>query len=220
MRLTVDAVIFGYVEIDLKLLLIKRKYEPFKDMWALPGGYVLEEGIDAAIKREVFEETGIEDLYLEQLYTFGELERDPRGQIVTVAYYGLVKPSDYKLHASSDAEDVQWFSVKDLPQDLAFDHNIIIDTALQRLKGKVRYMPIGFELLPKKFPFSSIQNLYETILEQEFDRRNFRKKFLKLDILDMLDEKQQNVAHKAGNLFMFNEEKYNKKTEDGFYFEI
>lgn len=220
MKLTVDAVIFGYVEKDLKVLLIKRKYDPFKDMWALPGGYVLKESIDSAIKREVFEETGIENLYLEQLYTFGELNRDPRGQVVTVAYYGLVKPSDYNIHASSDADDVEWFSVKGLPKKLAFDHNFIINTALQRLKGKVRYMPIGFELLPKKFPFSSIQNLYETILEKDFDRRNFRKKFLKLNILDMLDEKQQNVPHKPGNLFMFNKERYKKKAEEGFYFEI
>ena len=221
MKLTVDAVIFGYVENDLKILLIKRMYEPFENHWALPGGYVKEdESIDDAVEREVSEETGIESLYLEQLYTFGTPERDPRGRIVSIAYYGLVKPSDYNIQASTDAKEAEWFSVDNIPNDLAFDHLEIIQTALIRLKGKVSYMPIGFELLPEKFPFSSIQNLYETVLDQEFDRRNFSKKFHKLDILDKLDEKQTNVKNRPGNLYKFNKDKYNKKLKDGFYFEV
>ena len=221
MKVTVDGVIFGYVENDLRILLIKRKYDPFQNCWALPGGYVEEnETIESAVLREVNEETGIDNLYLEQLYTFGDTDRDPRGRIISIAYYGLVQPSNYKLNASTDAKDVEWFSVNDLPKQLAFDHSNIIKTALERLKGKVRYMPIGFELLSKKFSLGQIQNLYETILDISFDPANFRKKFLKLDILDKLEEKEENPKGRPGNLYRFNKVKYNKKLKDGFYFEI
>lgn len=223
MKVTVDGVIFGYVENDLRLLLIKRKYNPFQGCWALPGGYVDEhETIENAILREIKEETGIDtkNLYLEQLYTFGSPNRDPRSRIISIAYYCLVKPSDYELNASTDAEDVQWFSVNDLPNELAFDHSNIISIALERLKGKVRYMPIGFELLPKKFSLGQVQKLYETILGIEFDSANFRKKFLKLDILDKLEEKEENSKGRPGKLYQFNGKKYNKKLKDGFYFEI
>lgn len=220
MKLTVDAVVFGYVEKDLKVLLIKRKYEPFKDSWALPGGFVMdEESIDNAVERELKEETGIEDIYLEQLYTFGEVKRDPRERIVSVAYYGLVNPEKHNLCAKTDACDVNWFSLKALPK-IAFDHAHIIDMAYLRLQGKVTYQPIGFELLPSKFPFSQLQNLYETILDRSFDRRNFRKKFLSLDVIDQLNEKQVDVPYKAGSLFKFNKQKYKYKLENGFYFEI
>lgn len=221
MEVTVDAVIFGYVEDDLKILLIERTYEPFQNTWSLPGGYVKDtESIDDAIERKVSNKTGIKSLYLEQLYTFGEIDRDPRGRIVSVAYYGLVKPGDYKLQASTGAKDVEWFSINDFPKELAFDHSNIIETALDRLKGKVRYMPIGFELLPEKFSLGQIQNLYETILDISFDPANFRKKFLKLDILDKLEEKEENPKGRPGNLYRFNKVKYNQKLKNGFYFEV
>ena len=195
--------------------------DPFQNHWALPGGYVNDdETIESAVLREVNEETGIDNLYLEQLYTFGNPNRDPRGRIISVAYYGLVKPSNHQLNASTDAEDVQWFSVNNLPKELAFDHLNIINVALDRLKGKVRYMPIGFELLPEKFSLGQIQKLYETILDIEFDSANFRKKFLKLDILNKLEEKEENPKGRPGNLYQFNKEKYNQKLEDGFYFEV
>ncbi|SRR6266403_47616 len=220
MKLTVDAVVFGYVEKDLKILLIKRKYEPFQDSWALPGGFVLEEeSVDDAVERELKEEAGIEDIYLEQLYTFGEVKRDPRERIVSVAYYGLVNPDKHLLHAKTDACDAKWFSVKTLPL-IAFDHINIIEIAYRRLQSKVSYQPIGFELLPSKFPFSQLQSLYETILDIPFDRRNFRKKFLKLNIIDQLSEKQMDVPYRAGSLFKFNKKKYENKLENGFYFEI
>jgi 8-oxo-dGTP diphosphatase len=220
MRLAVDAVIFGYVEKDLKILLIKRKYEPFQDSWALPGGFVLDdESINTAVERELKEETGLENIYMEQLYTFGEVYRDPRERIVSVAYYGLVNPDRCNLCAKTDASDVQWFSLKKLPK-IAFDHIGIIKVAYNRLQGKVTYQPIGFELLPSKFPFSQLQSLYETILDRNFDRRNFRKKFISLDIIDQLNEKQVDVPYKAGSLFKFNKKKYEEKLNNGFYFEI
>jgi 8-oxo-dGTP diphosphatase len=221
MKLTVDAVVFGYVENDLKLLLIKRKYEPFNNCWALAGGFVQEdESIDDAVARELKEETGVENVFLEQLYTFGDINRDPRGRVISVAYYGLVKPEQVEIaDTSEEATDIQWFSMNNLPE-LAFDHKDIIDIAYKRLQGKLTYQPIGFELLPEKFPFSQLESLYKTILDRTFDRRNFRKKFMTLDILDELNEKQINVPHKAGKLFKFNVEKYNRTIQEGFFFDL
>ena len=145
--LAVDAVVFGFDYGDLKILLIKRGLEPFIGQWALPGGFVRKgESPDRAVRRELAEETGIaQEVFLEQLYTFGEPDRDPRGWVLTVAHFALVKLSDFTIKAATDAKDVQWFRVSDLPQ-LAFDHAKIISMALQRLKGKVRYQPVGFEL--------------------------------------------------------------------------
>lgn len=221
MKLTVDAVIFGYVEKDLKILLIKRKYDPFKNLWALPGGFVLDdESVDSAVERELKEETGIEGIYLEQLYSFGDVSRDPRERVVSITYYGLVNPERHNLCAKTDACDVRWFSAKALPEIIAFDHRHIINMAHKRLIGKVTYQPIGFELLPLKFPFSQLQSLYETILDRTFDRRNFRKKFLSLDVIDKLNEKQSDVPYRAGSLFKFNKNKYKNKLDNGFYFEI
>jgi 8-oxo-dGTP diphosphatase len=148
--LAVDCVVFGLDAADLKVLLIQRKLEP-KHEWALPGGFVhIDETLDTAARRELEEEAGIKDAFLEQLYTFGELDRDPRERVVTVAYYALVKLGDHKIRAATDAEGVAWFALDHLPQ-LAFDHRRIIDSAHERLRGKVRYAPIGFELLPPRF---------------------------------------------------------------------
>jgi 8-oxo-dGTP diphosphatase len=221
MKLTVDAVVFGYVEDDLKILLIKRKYEPYKDCWALAGGFVgIGESLDTAVARELKEETGVDNLYLEQLYTFGDTNRDPRGHVISVAYYGLVKPEQVKILATSEeAIDVQWFSILNLPE-LAFDHKTIIDMAYKRLQGKLTYQPIGFELLPEKFPFSQFQTMYETILNRKFDKRNFRKDIMKLGILDETGEKQQDVSHRAGMLYMFNPEQYQQKEKKGIYLNL
>ncbi len=154
-KLSVDAVVFGYTSEDgLSLLLIKRGIEPFKGLWALPGGLVKnDESLEAAVERELKEETGISINYLEQLYTFGDPARDPRNRAVSVTYYGLVSADKFTIMADTDASDVRWFNVKSLP-DLAFDHNQIVKTAIRRLQGKIIYEPIGFELLPKRFPFS------------------------------------------------------------------
>ena len=219
---TVDCVVFG-LDLDaedLKILLIQRSGRPFAGMWALPGGFVdMGETLEQAAKRELQEETGISRLYLEQLYTFGDPGRDPRGRTITVAYYALVKLTDHTIKADTDASDVAWFGVSDLPR-LAFDHAKIVATALGRLKGKVRYQPIGFELLPAKFTLSQLQRLYEVVLERELDKRNFRKKILGMGLLVETSEIQKDVAHRAARLYRFDEERYRRLVQRGFNFEI
>jgi 8-oxo-dGTP diphosphatase len=218
--LTVDCVIFGLDEGDLKVLLIQRDLDPFKGKWALPGGFVrVDETLEGAARRELQEETGVEHVFLEQLYTFGEVNRDPRERVITVAYFALVKLSDHRIKATTDARNAAWFVMSDLPA-LAFDHEQILDAALQRLKGKVRYQPIGFELLPQKFTLTQLQKLYETVLERELDKRNFRKKILSMDVLLELDEIEQDVAHRAARLYSFDKKKYDRLVKKGFNFEI
>ncbi|MBS0632169.1 MAG: NUDIX hydrolase [Verrucomicrobia bacterium] len=217
---TVDCVVFGLDEADLKLLLIQRDVEPFKGRWALPGGFVQpEESLEQAARRELIEETGLTRLYLEQLYTFGEPGRDPRERVISVAHYALVKLADHNLRAASDAVDVAWFPVAELPK-LAFDHEKIVEVALKRLKAKVRYEPIGFELLPEKFTLGELQRLYEAVLEQPVDKRNFRKKILGTELLDALDEYQQDVAHRAAQYYRFNRARYEQLKKRGFNFEL
>ena len=219
---TVDCVVFGLDldQQDLKMLLIERKGQPFAGMWALPGGFVgMDETLEQSARRELQEETGISRLYLEQLYTFGDPQRDPRGRVITVAYYALVKLTEHVLQAASDAQDVGWFSVSDLPA-LAYDHDKIITTALTRLKGKVRYQPIGFELLPTKFTLSQLQRLYEIVLERVLDKRNFRKKILGMGLLVETNEIQKDVAHRAARLYRFDEDRYRRLVKQGFNFEI
>src|SRR5512140_989548 len=216
---TVDCVVFGMDEGDLKVLLIKRGLEPFLGKWALPGGFVrMEESLDDAARRELEEEAGIRPSHLEQLYTFGEPGRDPRGRVVTVAYFALVKLSDHRVHASTAAREAAWFSVWDAPK-LAFDHADILGTALQRLKGKVRYQPIGFELLPPKFTLTQLQHLYEAVLGTELDKRNFRKKVLSFGLLVALKETQMRGRHRPAQLFQFDAAKYEKLKKRGFNFE-
>lgn len=218
--LAVDCVVFAVDDDGLKLLLIQRAHEPFQGEWALPGGFVrIEEGLDEAARRELFEEAGIAPPYLEQLYTFGQLDRDPRERVVSVAYYALVKLSDHKVRAATDAKDAAWFRVASLPA-LAFDHAQIVEVALERLKAKIRYQPLGFELLPVKFTLSQLQSLYEMVLERSLDKRNFRKKVLSMDILVETDELERNVAHRAARLYRFDERKYRRLTKSGFNFEI
>ncbi|AGC49094.1 NUDIX family hydrolase [Myxococcus stipitatus DSM 14675] len=218
--LTVDCVVFGLDEEDLKVLLIQRGVEPFAGRWALPGGFVrMDESLDEAARRELEEESGIRPGHLEQLFTFGTPERDPRGRVVTVAYFALVKLSAHVLRAATDAREAAWFSVWDTPK-LAFDHADILNTALLRLKGKVRYQPIGFELLPPKFTLTQLQRLYEIVLERELDKRNFRKKILAMDLLEELDEVEQDVAHRAARLYRFDHKKYRQLEKAGFNFEL
>ena len=218
--LTVDCVVFGFDEGDLKVLLIQRDLPPYQGKWAFPGGFVrIKETLEEAARRELEEETGLSKVFLEQLYTFGEPDRDPRERVVSVAYYALVKLSDYRVKAATDAREAAWFSVSDVPK-LAFDHDEILAVALQRLQGKVRYQPIGFELLPPKFTLTQLQHLYEVVLETEIDKRNFRKKILSMGLLEELDEIEQDVAHRAARLYRFDVKRYEQLKKRGFNFEL
>ncbi|MEO1260843.1 MAG: NUDIX domain-containing protein [Bacteroidota bacterium] len=220
-KLAVDAIVFGYQHEQLFVALVKRKYEPFAGHWAIPGGFVHEdENLETAVKRELREETGIRLNYLEQLYTFGEVNRDPRKRVVSVAYFGLVRPKDFNIKADTDAAEVGWFDVKELPP-LAFDHAVILQKALERLRAKLTYQPIGLNLLDKKFPFGHLERLYATILDKAIDRRNFRKKFLKFGILNELDEFAPAIDKgRPGKLFSFDEKKYKALLKKGILFEI
>lgn len=218
--LTVDIVVFALDEDDLKVMLIERDLEPFEGQWALPGGFVrVDETLEDAARRELEEETGLKGIFLEQLYTFGEIDRDPRERVVTVAYYALVNLQGHDVQAATDARNAAWFSVND-PPALAFDHQRVLAAALERLRGKVRYKPIGFELLPAKFPLRDLQRLYETVLDRELDKRNFRKKILSMGILVELNEIEKDVAHRAAKLYRFDKKKYDRKTKKGFNFEV
>jgi 8-oxo-dGTP diphosphatase len=217
---TVDCVVFGLDEQDLKVLLIQRAAEPFAGCWALPGGFVeVDESLDDAARRELREETGVEKLFLEQLYTFGAVDRDPRERVISVAYYSLVKLSDHRVQAATDARDAAWFALDDLPK-LAFDHQQIVQAAHARVRGKVRYQPIGFELLPGKFTLRQLQQLYECVLDRPLDKRNFRKKILSMKLLEELDEVEFDVAHRAARLYRFDHMRYRSLARQGFNFEI
>lgn len=218
--LTVDAVVFGLDKGGLEVLLIERGGEPFVGSWALPGGFVnVGEDLETAARRELQEETGLEQPYLEQLYTFGAPDRDPREHVVTVAYYALVNIRDHAVRAATDARDAAWFPLDELPE-LAFDHAKILEVARERLQGKVRYRPVGFELLPEKFTLTQLQHLYEVVLEQPLDKRNFRKKVASMELLIALDERETNVARRPARLYRFDKRRYAELEAQGFEFRI
>lgn len=223
MKVAVDAIVFGYSKKDgVSVLLIQRKYEPYKNAWAIPGGFVLEdESLEDAVRRELFEETGVELNYLEQLYTFGEPGRDPRQRIISVSYFGLVKTSQYsELKASTDAENARWFSIKKIPA-LAFDHKQILSVAIERLRAKIRYQPIGFELLDKKFPFADLEKLYTALLDKDINRRNFSKKILSFGFLEETGELSLPVGKgRPSKMYQFNQRRYKELLKEGFHFEI
>ena len=220
-KVAVDAVVFGYSsQKNLSVLLIKRGVAPFKNTWALPGGLVLDnESLESAVQRELKEETGVTIDYLEQLYTYGKPGRDPRNRVVSVSYFALVKPRHFKIQADTDAAEAQWFDCNQLPA-LAFDHSGILQTAKARLKAKLTYQPIGFDLLEKEFPFSDLEHLYTSILEKNIDRRNFRKKILSFGILEDTNKVSQKGSGRPAKLFKFNVKKYNTLLEEGFHFDI
>lgn len=220
-KIAVDAIVFGYAHDTLNVLLIRQKFGEMKNQWALVGGFVKDdETLSQAVNRELNEEAGLTVNYLEQLYTFGDdLHRDPRFRVISVAYFALVNSQNLKPVADTDAEEAQWFAIKDLPP-LAFDHLAILQKAHQRLKDKLTYQPIGFDLLPEEFLFSDLENLYCTILEKEIDRRNFRKK---IDSFGIVEETQRLAPKKVGRpakFFRFNKQKYSQLQQEGFLFEI
>lgn len=218
---TVDNIIFGFDESDLKVLLIKRGEVPFTNQWALPGNFVYQkEDLDAAAYRVLEELTGLKEVYLEQVKTFGSVGRHPFGRVITVAYYSLIKITAYHLSASSIAQEAEWRSVSKV-SGLPFDHDQIFRACFNRLKLNVKRQPIGFQLLPPKFTLTELQHLYEAILEDKLDKRNFRKKILSMKFLIDLEEMQEGVAHRPAKLFKFDKERYEKLFEDeGFHFDV
>jgi 8-oxo-dGTP diphosphatase len=226
--LTVDGVVFGFDPKDednpLKVLMIRRGEEPFVGKWAFPGGHVniiSDEGLEDAVRREVQEETQAKFEYLEQLGTFADPKRDPRGRYVTVAYFALVRKDEHDtIEGSDDADEAEWIPIqKLLRMKLAFDHNKILDYAVRRLQAKVRWAPLGFELLPRAFTIGQLQQLYEAILQRTLDKRNFRRKITSMGILTEAGRAKPKVGPTA-RLYRFDTKAYEKAVENGFNFEV
>lgn len=207
--LSVDCVIFGFDENKLKVLLIRSDLKKYQSKWSLLGDLVdPREDLDAAAYRILKQRTGLSDVYLEQVGTFGSLNRHPAGRVVTVAYCSLINIQHHKLKILDN--ELHWHDVDDVVE-LAFDHKKIFDTSYEQLQRRVQEHPLGFSLLPKKFSLRELQNLYEAILNTKMDRRNFRKKFFAMDFLIDINEMEQDVPHRPGKLYKFNYEKYEKK---------
>ena len=220
-KVAVDAIVFGYQNGKVFVLLIQQKFGTTENFWALPGGLVQnQESLIEAVKRELKEETNVKVNYLEQLFTFGDdISRDARNRVISVAYFALVDSTKFNIKADTDAENVQWFQLNEIPK-LAFDHNLIVQKAVERLKSKLSYQPVGFDLLPQKFLFSDLENLYCSILEKEIDRRNFRKKILSFGIIEETNQFSPTKTGRPAKLFQFNHQKYNALVSEGFHFEI
>lgn len=215
---TTDCVIFGFDGQQLQVLLIERGVEPYKGKWAFPGGFVkMDESCEEGALRELQEETGLTGAYIEQFHAFSEPERDPRERVITIAYYALVRIQE--VQGGDDAAKAQWFGLDKVPQ-LAFDHDRILREALKRLRERIHFEPVGFELLPEKFTMKQLQALYEAILEVKFDRRNFAKKMLHFELLNQLDEKVWPTAKREANLYSFNKKNYCELKQKGFQLEF
>lgn len=215
---TADCVIFGFDGVSIKVLLVKRGIEPYKGMWAFPGGFMrIDETAEECAMRELREETGLTSATVEQFYTFTDVNRDPRERVITVAHFALVRLSDVK--GGDDAELAGWFSQSEIPS-LAFDHDRILRIALNVLKERICFEPIGFELLPEVFTMTELQNLYEAILVVKFDRRNFYNKMLKLGILAEAEPRPANATNRTPNKYRFNAEKYAELKQKGFRLEF
>ena len=215
---TADCVIFGFDGVSIMVLLIQRGIEPFKDKWALPGGFMkIDETAEECARRELEEETGLKNTAVEQFYTFSDVNRDPRERVITVAHYALVKLSEVK--GGDDAASAKWFELETIPS-LAFDHDRILRMALSRLKERICFEPIGFELLPEVFTMTELQNLYEAILEVKFDRRNFYNKMLKIGILSLAEPRPANASRRTPSKYRFYAEKYAELKQKGFRLEF
>jgi 8-oxo-dGTP diphosphatase len=217
MKVTVDIVIFTIQSGVLKVLLVKRGIPPFAGQYAIPGGFVLEnESLADAAMRELREETGVDDVYLEQLYSFGDPGRDPRGRVVTVAYFALISSEHSQLHAGTDAAAAAWVPLDAVPE-LAFDHMKILKYAVERLRNKLEYTTVGFQLLPEKFTLSELQAVYEAILGKDLDKRNFRRKLSLLKILKPTTECRRD-GRKPARLYRFVAAKFEKLKDKGILF--
>lgn len=217
----VDSIIFGFDETDreMKILLLKRNFEPEKGKWSLMGGFVnSNESVDDAAQRVVTQLTGLSHVYMEQLYAFGNLNRDTGGRIISIAYFSLLKINDHDRQLVKD-HGASWISLSELPA-LIFDHNEMVDKALRKLRIRARTQPIGFELLPDKFTIPQLQDLYEAIYQVPFDKRNFRRKLLTMELLEKLDEKEKFTSKKGAYYYRFNQHKYEQLLQKGFNFEM
>ena len=220
-KIAVDAIVFGYQNNQLYVLLIQQKFGSTESFWALPGGLVQNnESLLEAVERELKEETNVKVNYLEQLYTFGDdVFRDSRNRVISVAYFALVDAKKFNIKPDTDAENVNWFPITEIPK-LAFDHNKIVEKAMERLKAKLTYQPIGFDLLEAEFLFSDLENLYCSILNKDIDRRNFRKKLMSFEILEETNSFSDKKNGRPAKLFRFNKTKYHQLNKEGFHFEI
>jgi len=209
-----DCIIFGFDKEGLKLLLIKRGFEPEKGKWSLMGGFMKKnESLDNAAERILHNLTGLKDVYMEQLYAFGEVDRDPVEQTVSVAYYALIEIQKYDKHLIEEF-DANWFPIDELP-DLIFDHDDMVKAAIKRLRYKASHYPVGFELLPEKFTLPELQDLYEAIYNTKLDKRNFRRRILSMDVLIKTDKKQKKYSKKGAFLYKFDQDKYFEKIKNG-----
>lgn len=216
--LAVDCIIFGFDQEKINILLHKRRFEPYLGEWSLFGGFVkVDESIDAAADRILKDLTGFSGIFLEQLYTYGEVNRD-KERVISVAYYALINTDKFHF-LEGGASNAAWISLENLPE-LILDHKTMVDKALRRLRRKASTQPIGFELLPDKFTLPQLQKLYEAIYREEFDKRNFRKKILSMGLIEKLDEKDKSVSRKGAFLFKFDKDKYDKLVSQGLAFEI
>jgi len=217
----VDCIIFGYdiLEKGIKLLLIKRSFEPAKGKWSLAGGFVREkESLDEAASRILYQLTGLRDVYMEQSYTYGEIERDPGARVISTSYSALIKIQDIDRKLK-ELNGAQWQSLARLPQ-LIFDHRDMVNRALNELQMQIKVKPVGFALLPEKFTLVQLQDLYEAIYQRNIDKRNFRKKILSMNILEKLDEKERETSKKGAFYYKFNEERYKIYKKQGFDFSL
>ncbi|MES2794378.1 MAG: NUDIX domain-containing protein [Bacteroidota bacterium] len=218
--LSIDCIIFGFKESELFVLLVKHGIGPTIGQWALPGSWIkYNESVDDAAIRILSSQTSIENIYLEQFKSFGNVDRFPDRRVITIAYYALVNINNFELHAGPTEADVTWFNVNSLPK-IAFDHKVIFEECFTFLRHKIQHEPIGFNLLPDHFTLLQLLELYEAILNQKLDKSNFRKKFLKMNLLVATGLKQSDVSHRAASLYRFDENVYNKLLEKGFTFEM
>lgn len=215
---TTDCVIFGFDGGKLKVLLVERGLEPYKGRWAFPGGFVkMDESCEEGALRELEEETALKGNYVQQFHTYSDPNRDPRERVITVAFFALVRIQE--VEAGDDANKAQWFAIDEVPQ-LAFDHDVILRDALKRLRERIHFQPIGFELLPEKFTMRQLQNLYEAILDVHFDRGNFSKKMLHFNILKPLEETVRPTPKREARLYRFNKDSYDDLKQKGFRLEF
>ncbi|MGL1934609.1 MAG: NUDIX domain-containing protein [Fibrobacterales bacterium] len=219
-NVSLDFVLFGVKDGELHVLCIQRVESTDKRYWAIPGGYVLpKEDMDSAANRVLEELTGVKGVYLEQFHVFGEANRVEDDRVITIAHFALINPEHFDLKKGRVVEEIRWHKVKRVPK-MVFDHKDVVKKALETLKHKVNYVPIGFELLPKKFTLTELHTMYEAILDKKLDKRNFLKKILKKDFLVDLGEKQQGVAHRAAALYSFDIKKYRALVKNGFVFDV